>query len=60
MKLTKAKARFILKEGTSNGKPLTLKQKKFFAWIAEGGVIKGRSKQKNKKTYAKTKKRKRS
>ena len=35
-KLTKSKARKILKEGTARGKKLTAKQKKFFGAVAGG------------------------
>lgn len=35
--LTSKKAKFILREGTAKGQPLTEKQKKFFGLIAGGG-----------------------
>ena len=37
-KLTKAKARLILKEGKIGSKKLTARQKRFFGHIAGGGV----------------------
>lgn len=36
-KLTKAKARKMLRDKTAHGKPLTKKQKAFFGLIAGGG-----------------------
>jgi hypothetical protein len=38
--LTSNKAKEILRDGTTNGKPLTLKQKKYFGYIAGGGTPK--------------------
>lgn len=35
-KLTKAKAKKILKDGKVRGKKLTAKQKKFMGWVAGG------------------------
>ena len=35
-KLTKTKAKKILREGKARGKRLTRKQKKFFGWMAGG------------------------
>ncbi len=37
-KITKAKAKKILSDGKIGGKSLTAKQKKFFGFIAGGGV----------------------
>ncbi len=36
-RLTKSKAKTILEENQARGKPLTTRQKKFFAFIASGG-----------------------
>jgi len=43
-KLTKKKAKTMLREGTARGKSLTTKQKKFFGFIAGGGKPTRRSK----------------
>lgn len=37
-KLTKAKAKIILREGTARGKKLTKRQKRFFGFVAGGGT----------------------
>jgi hypothetical protein len=43
-KLTKAKAKKILHEGTVHGKPLTARQKRFFGARAGGAPAKKRKK----------------
>lgn len=45
-KLTKAKAKKILKEGVAHGRKLTKKQKKFFGARASGTPIKKRKSKK--------------
>ena len=56
-KLTKAKAKKILKEGTARGKKLTAKQKRFFGLVAGGGPIKKKSLRKKVTKRRKTKRR---
>jgi hypothetical protein len=45
-KLTKAKAKKILEDGSIRGHPLTAKQKRFFGLIAGGGKPKKRKRRK--------------
>ena len=46
--LTKAKAKKILKDGKVHGKPLTVKQKRFFGARAGGAPVKRKRKAKKK------------
>jgi len=48
-KLTKRKAKKILKEGVAHGKKLTAKQKKFFGAITGGKGPRRKTKRKHKK-----------
>lgn len=47
-RLSKAKAKKMLKEGVAHGRPLTKKQRKFFGLIAGGGKVRKLKKKKRK------------